>query len=97
MLAYQHLDAFSTFEESVHGLTTDRMAADFLGLALTNTDILIWESGKRKGSYTIQRQRRRYTAAQRKAMKYVEVLHGSIADGSTVRRILAIREQIGNI
>ena len=42
-------------------------------------------------------QRRRYTAAQREAMKYAEALHGSIAGGSTVCKILAIREQIGNI
>ena len=54
----EHLDTFPAFEESVHGLT-DQMAADFLGLALTNADILIRESGKRKGSYTVQRKRER--------------------------------------
>lgn len=42
-------------------------------------------------------RRKQYTAAQRETMKYAEVLHGSIAGRSTVRKILAIREQIGNI
>ena len=54
----EHLDTFPAFEESVHGLT-DRMAAGFLGLVLTNADTLIRESGKRKGSYTVQRKRER--------------------------------------
>ena len=54
----EHLDTFSAFEETVHELT-DKMAADFLGLALTNADKLIRESGKRKSSYTIQRRRQR--------------------------------------
>ncbi|HIX14411.1 MAG TPA: hypothetical protein H9740_01575 [Candidatus Hungatella pullicola] len=41
----EHLDTFSVFEQTMHGLT-DKMAADFLGLALTNADILIRESGR---------------------------------------------------
>ena len=54
----RHLDTFPAFEESVHGLT-DQVAAGFLGLVLTNADTLIRESGKRKGSYTVQRKRER--------------------------------------
>ncbi len=41
----KHLETFSAFEESVHGLT-DRMSADFLVLVLTNVDTLIRGSGK---------------------------------------------------
>ena len=54
----EHLDQFSTFEETVNGLT-DQVAADFIGLTLTAADTLIRESGKRKASYTIQRSRSR--------------------------------------
>ena len=54
----EYLDTFSAFEGTVHGLT-DKMAADFPGLALTNADLLIRESGKRKSSYTVQRSRQR--------------------------------------
>ena len=54
----EHLDAFPEFEENVHKLT-DQIAADFLGLTLTNADALIRESGKRKDSYTVQRSRER--------------------------------------
>lgn len=44
----EHLDQFSTFEETVNRLT-DQVAADFIGLTLTNfADTLIRESGKRK-------------------------------------------------
>ena len=42
-------------------------------------------------------QRKRYTAKQREAQRYAEVLHGIISRNSTVRKILAIREQLGNI
>ena len=54
----EHLDRFSTFEETVNGLT-DQVAADFIGLTLTAADTLIRESGKRKASYTVQRSRTR--------------------------------------
>lgn len=54
----EHLDTFSTFEDTVHSLT-NQLSADFLGLTLTNADILIRESGKRKKSYTVQRSRNR--------------------------------------
>ena len=46
------------FEESVRGLT-NQMAADFIGLTLSNADSLIRESGRRKESYTVQRSRKR--------------------------------------
>ena len=54
----EHLDAFSDFEEAVSDLS-NRMAADFIGLSLTNADRLIRESGSRKKEYTVQRCRQR--------------------------------------
>ena len=54
----EHLDQFSTFEETVNRLT-DQVAADFIGLTLTAADTLIRESGKRKAGYTVQRCRNR--------------------------------------
>lgn len=42
-------------------------------------------------------QRKRYTAQQREVQKYAEALHVTLSESSTVRKILAIREQIGNI
>ena len=54
----EHLDQFSTFEETVNRLT-DQVAADFIGLTLTAADTLIRESGKRKAGYTVQRSRNR--------------------------------------
>ena len=54
----EHLDRFSTFEETVNELT-DQVAADFIGLTLTAADTLIRESGKRKAGYTVQRSRNR--------------------------------------
>ena len=42
-------------------------------------------------------QRKRYTAKQREAQRYAEALHGTLAGNSTVRKILAIRKQIGNL
>ena len=45
------------------------------------------EESKRKG----------YTQKQKEVQRYAEVLHGTITRNSTVRKILAIREQIGNI
>lgn len=42
-------------------------------------------------------QRRQYTAKQREIQKYAEALSGTLGGNSTVRKILAIREQIGNI
>ena len=54
----EHLDSFTTFEETVSSLS-NQMAADFIGLALTNADQLIRDSGMRKGGYTVQRRRQR--------------------------------------
>ena len=42
-------------------------------------------------------QRKRYTQKQKEVQRYAEALHGTITRNSTVRKILAIREQIGNI
>ncbi len=54
----EHLDSLSAFEETVSGLSS-RMAADFIGLVLTDADQMIRDSGVRKGSYTVQRSRQR--------------------------------------
>ena len=54
----KHLDTFSMFEESVR-ILTNQMAADFIGMTLSNADSLIRESGIRKRSYTVQRSRQR--------------------------------------
>lgn len=44
-----------------------------------------------------EQQKKKYTAKQRESQRYAEALHGTLAGNSTVRKILAIREQIGNI
>ena len=54
----KHLDTFSMFEESVR-ILTNQMAADFIGMTLSNADSLIRESGIRKRNYTVQRSRQR--------------------------------------
>ena len=54
----EHLDSFTTFEETVSSLS-NQMAADFIGLALTNADQMIRDSGIRKDNYTVQRSRQR--------------------------------------
>lgn len=41
--------------------------------------------------------RKKYTAGQKEAYRYAECLHATISGNTTVRKILAIREQIGNI
>ena len=42
-------------------------------------------------------QRKQYTKKQREIQRYAESLHATLSESSTVRKILAIREQIGNI
>lgn len=54
----EHLDSFTMFEETVSRLS-NQMAADFIGLALTNADRMICDSGIRKSGYTVQRRRQR--------------------------------------
>lgn len=54
----EHMDSLPAFEETVSGLSS-RMAADFIGLVLTNADQMIRDSGARKGCYTVQRTRQR--------------------------------------
>ena len=73
--------------EKVIDLVRYRRERELMAAGATGTEGMIIE----------EPQRRRYTAQQREIMKYAEVLHGGIAEGSTVRKILAIREQIGNI
>ena len=73
--------------EKVIDLVRYRRERELMDAGATGTEGMIIE----------EPQRRQYTAAQREAMKYAEALHGSIAGGSTVCKILAIREQIGNI
>lgn len=54
----EQLDSLTAFEETVSSLS-NRMAADFIGLVLTDADRMIRDSGNRKGNYTIQRSRQR--------------------------------------
>lgn len=54
----EHLDSLTTFEETVSRLS-NQMAADFIGLILTDADQMIRDSGIRKGRYTVQRSRQR--------------------------------------
>lgn len=54
----EDLNTFPVLEETVSELTR-KMAADFLGMVLTNADKLICDSGIRKGLYTVQRKRQR--------------------------------------
>lgn len=44
-----------------------------------------------------QKERVRYTKEQREAYTYIEQLQATLGNNSTIRRTLAIREQIGNI
>ncbi len=41
--------------------------------------------------------RKKYTASQQEAFRYAEALHATLSDTSTVKKTLAIREQIGDI
>ncbi len=54
----EHLDTLDVLEQNVSELS-QKMAADFIGLVLTNADQLIRESGKRKGEFVVQRERQR--------------------------------------
>ena len=54
----EHMDLFTAFEETVRSLS-NQLAADFIGLVLTNADQMIRDSGIRKGRYTVQRSRQR--------------------------------------
>ena len=72
--------------EKVIDLVNYRRERELSAAAATGTDGMIEES-----------QRKRYTAKQKEAQRYAEALHVTLSGGSTVRKILAIREQIGNI
>jgi len=41
--------------------------------------------------------RKEYTAAQKEAFKYAEAMHATLSDKATVKKILSIREQLGDI
>jgi hypothetical protein len=71
--------------EKIVDLVTYRREKELEKMPATGTDGLI--ESKQKKAYT-QKQRRAYT--------YVEKLQATIG-GNTVRKILAIREQIDNI
>ena len=72
--------------EKVIDLVNYRRERELERCVATGTDGLIDELQKKK-----------YTAKQREAQRYAEALHGTLAGNSTVRNILVIREQIGNI
>ena len=72
--------------EKVIDLVNYRRERELSVAAATGTDGMIDES-----------QRKRYTAKQKEAQRYAEALHVTLSGSSTVRKILAIREQIGNI
>ena len=72
--------------EKVIDLIKYRRELELMAVGATGTEGMVDEP-----------ERKRYTAKQREIMKYAEALHGSIAGHSTVRKILAIREQIGDI
>ncbi len=72
--------------EKVIDLVNYRRELEMASAVSTGTDGVIEES-----------QRKRYTEKQREVQRYAEALHGTLSGTSTVRKILAIREQIGNI
>lgn len=72
--------------EKVIDLVNYRRELEMASAVSTGTDGVIEES-----------QRKRYTEKQREVQRYAEALHGRLSGTSTVRKSLAIREQIGNI
>ena len=72
--------------EKVIDLVNYRREPEMVNAVSTGTDGMIDEP-----------QRKRYTAKQRESQRYAEVLHGTLSRNSTVRKIFAIREQLGNI
>ena len=73
--------------EKVVDLVNYRRERELSAMGATGTD----------GMMIDEPQRKRYTQKQKEAQRYAEALHGTITRNSTVRKILAIREQIGNI
>ena len=69
--------------EKVIDLVNYRRERELSVIAETGTDGMI-EDSQRK-------------AKQREAQRYAEALHATLSEGSTVRNILAIRKQLGNI
>ena len=74
------------WQEKVIDLVNYRRERELSSATATGTDGVIEES-----------QRKRYTAKLKEVQRYAESLHVTFPGNSTVRKILAIREQIGNI
>ena len=72
--------------EKVIDLVNYRREKELSAVAATGTDGMIEEC-----------QRKRYTKKQREIQRYAETLHATLSGSSTVQKILAIREQTGNI
>ena len=72
--------------EKVLDLVSYRREKAMGELCATGTDGMIAEE-----------QRVKYTEGQKEAYRYAERLHATLSETTTVRKILAIREQIGNI
>ena len=73
-------------QEKVIDLVNYRREREMSVSVATGTDGIIEEC-----------QRKQYTKKQREIQRYAETLHATLSGSSTVRKILAIREQIGNI
>lgn len=72
--------------EKVIDLVSYRRERELTVTVATGTDGIIEEC-----------QRKRYTKEQREIQRYAETLHATLSASTTVRKILAVREQIGNI
>ena len=89
-------------EGHVSSVFSERMSSRPMGWSETGSDRMcrlrcfIRNYGREKVIDLVS-QRKRYTEKQREVQRYAEALHGSLSGTSTVRKILAIREQIGNI
>ena len=70
--------------EKVIDLVNYRREREMASTVSTGTDGMIEET-----------QRKRYIEKQREVQRYAGALHGMLSGTSTVRKILAIREQIG--
>lgn len=87
-------------EGHVSSVFSERMSSWPMGWSETGSDRMcrlrcfIRNYGREKVIDLVS-QRKRYTEKQREVQRYAEALHGSLSGTSTVRKILAIREQIG--
>ena len=89
-------------EGHVSSVFSERMSSRPMGWSETGSDRMcrlrcfIRNYGREKVIDLVS-QRKRYTEKQREVQRYAEALHGTLSGISTVRKNLAIREQIGNI